>query len=202
MKKKYRKFKIIFLNTILIGIFFLFGISQAFAQCEISSPAPDFILHDLNGETFQLKQIKNKYQYVLISFLQADNSNSINKLNELVKFLEDCKPAENYLFLAILVDMENKEFEKDKFINLQKRTEVPINLLAVDNKQILEDYQIEGYPTIILLRNDLCVRKIYSKFTDHVEKSFYQYLTFIMTCQKSSSDSSCDSGVCPPPAGY
>ncbi|MDD4362667.1 MAG: hypothetical protein PHD33_00445, partial [Atribacterota bacterium] len=79
-----------------------------------------------------------------------------------------------------------------------------ITLLSAEDSQVLEDYQIEGYPTIILLRNDLCVRKIYSKFTDHVEKSFYQYLTFIMACQKSSNDnnSSCDSGVCPPPAGY
>ena len=74
-----------------------------------------------------------------------------------------------------------------------------------DENKVIEKYQIERFPTFLLLRTDLHINRAYDRFTTREERSFYQYLRFLFTSQKSSgsSYSGCDDdGVCPPPTGY
>lgn len=191
------------LTAFLIFLFLLAASFSVSAQCEVGSPAPDFTLSDLDGQTVQLSQFKNQQNYILLSFLQGGDSQSLSKLEELVSNLNNCNPLEKVKIIAVLVSPEDGSQDYlESYKQFKERVNVPITYLIEEGKEVLETYQIEGYPTIILLRDDLCVRRIYSKFTAREEKAFYQYLTFVLTCQKESSSGCDDGGVCPPPPGY
>lgn len=93
---------------------------------------------------------------------------------------------------------------KEKFLPLQEKTEIPIIILIDNENKVIDNYQIKRFPTFLPLRADLNIHRVYDRFTSREERSLYQYLGFTFTFQKSSNSSSsgCDDGVCPPPAGY
>ncbi len=191
--------------SLMVGILYFSLPGTVLAQCKIGEPAPDFMLRDLNGEEYKLSQFKNQQKYVLLSFIKGEDSGTISKLVEAIAFFRKCNPTESYHIIAVMVAPQDETEILYKLVMLQEETEIPLTILVEDNaesSEVLDCYEIEGYPTFILLRDDLCVRKVYSKFTVREESAFYQYLNFLLTCQKENSSSECDDGVCPPPPGY
>jgi len=200
-KKQFKKG--IFTSLLILSIFILFASFsfQIFAQCEVGSPAPGFALQSPDGETYQLSQYKNQQDFIVLSFLKNDDSGTPGILQKLIDFFKDPKPLESFKIVAILVSEPGEEINK-QIISIQEQADIPLILLIDDNGEVPESYQIDGFPTMVLLRDNLCVTKVYSKFTDRQERMFYQYLKFIFSYPAQDGSSGCDNGVCPPPPGY
>lgn len=192
---------VIFIIIMAITIFF-FAVTPALAQYKTGSLAPDFALEALDGEVYQLNQFYKKYKHVLLCFVKSDDSSSISKLQDLLGFFADYQPRESYQIITVVELSQDKEEVKEKFLTLQKRTEVPLLILLDEEGKTVKKYQIERYPTILLLTSDLNIHRAYDRFTAREETNFYQYLKFLFTSQKSKNKSSCDEGVCPPPPGF
>ncbi|MFW6148455.1 MAG: peroxiredoxin family protein [Atribacterota bacterium] len=197
--KKFNRLPMTFFLLIVSAVVFCLS-SQVWAQIEIGATAPDFKLKALNDETYQLSQFNNKQSHLLLCFVKSDDSTSIDKLQDIITFLEDYQPKESYQIITVVKTKHDEQEIRENFIPLQNNTEVPILILLDEDSKVIENYQIKDFPTILLLRQDLCVRKTYERFTIRKEKSFYQYLSFIFTSRKGSSSSSgCEGGLCPPP---
>ena len=178
---------------------------QSFAQIKTGETAPDFVLNDLNGKEYQLSQFRNQQDYVVLCFLKGDDSNSIGKMDDIISFFRECSPGSSYQIIGVIAPPEdgNEEF-LESFNKYQNIEGFPLVILVEEGTEVLESYDVEGFPNVFLLRYDLSIAKIYSRFNTREERSFYQYLNFIMHCSANSSknDSGCNGGVCPPPPGF
>jgi len=200
--KGLNKFLMIILFLIIAISCIVFAGTSVMAQFKIGSAVPDFELEALGGTNYQLSQFYNKQDHLLLCFLKNDNSTSIAKLQDLINFFEDCQPREMYQIIAIVEIAEDNNKIIEDFNSLQNNTEIPLLILLDENNQTIDSFQIKNYPTILLLRYDLKVRREFSGFSSRQERHFYQYLSFIFTKQERSSSSGCEGGVCPPPEGY
>jgi peroxiredoxin len=198
------------LNTFLMIILFLiiaiscivFAGTSALAQLKTGSAVPDFELGALDGTNIQLNQFYNKQDHLLLCFVKSDDSTSIAKLQDLINFFEDYQPKETYQIIAIVQQEEDNKKIIEDFISMQNSTEIPLLILLDENNQTIDNFRIKNYPTILLLRHDLKVRREFSEFSSRQERNFYQYLSFTFTRQERGSSSGCEGGVCPPPEGY
>ena len=135
--------------------------------------------------------------------MHSEQDSSIAKFEEIVTFISDFQPRESYQIVAIIEQCQGIETIMGRLNDLKEKTELPLIFLLDAEGKVSADYGIKNYPTILLLRVDLYVRKAYDRFTTRQEASFYQYLRFIFTSQKSKDSSGgCDDGVCPPPPGF
>jgi len=196
------KFLMIVLFLIITISFIVLTGTSVLAQFKIGSAVSDFELEALDGTSYQLSQFYNKQDHLLLCFVKSDNPTSIVKLQDIITFFKDYQPRESYQIIAIVETEQDEHKIKENFIPLQNNTEIPFLILLNENNQIIDSFQIKNYPTILLLKYDLKVRREFSGFSSRQEKNFYQYLSFTFTKQKSSSSSACEGGVCPPPEGY
>ena len=193
---------IIWVAIIFIAVLFIATI-PVIAQYKTGSLAPDFTLEALDGKVFQLNQFLNKQQHLILFFMHSEQDSSIAKFEEIVTFISDFQPRESYQIVAIIEQCQGIETIMGRLNDLKEKTELPLIFLLDAEGKVSADYGIKNYPTILLLRVDLYVRKAYDRFTTRQEASFYQYLRFIFTSQKSKDSSGgCDDGVCPPPPGF
>ena len=193
----------IFWVTMVFIIVFLFISTPVIAQFKTGSLAPDFTLEALDGKVFQLNQFLNKQQHLILFFMHSEQDSSIAKFEEMVTFISDFQPRESYQIVAIIEQCQGIETIMGRLNDLKEKTELPLIFLLDAEGKVSADYGIKNSPTILLLRVDLYVRKAYDRFTTRQEASFYQYLRFIFTSQKSKDSSGgCDDGVCPPPPGF
>ncbi len=205
IKKRETSFGIIFIIriiTIFITIFF-FATTPILAQYKIGAPVPDFTLEDLDGEVFQLNQFLNKQQHLLLFFVHSDEMSSIAKLEDMIAFFSDYQPRESYQIIAIIEQGQDTEIVLERLSQLKEKKEIPLIILLDVEGEVSANYEIASYPTILLLRVDLHLRRAYDRFTTRQEASFYQYLKFIFTSQKSKdTGNGCSDDVCPPPPGF
>ncbi|NLL62504.1 MAG: redoxin domain-containing protein [Candidatus Atribacteria bacterium] len=202
-KKRTKNFSIntiIFIIVAVVGIFFL-TFSSSLAQYKVGSPAPDFSLNTLDGKAYQLNQFLNKQQHLMLCFIDIGDETSVGKLEDLIAFFYDYQPQESYQIVAIFEKNEDTDVILENFTNLTEETGVPFIMLWDEQGKVNAEYGIEGYPTILMLRSDLYIRKAYDLFTKRHETSFYQYLSFTFSSRKAkeSSSSGCDDGCSPPP---
>lgn len=201
-KPDIKKGLLLLLTVIFLSLCFTI---QSFAQIKTGETAPDFELNDLNGKEYQLSQFRNQQDYVVLCFLKGDDSNSIGKMDDIISFFRECNPGSSYQIIGVIAPPEDgSEDYRDSFIKYLDIQEIPLIILVADNTEVLEEYNIESLPTVFLLRYNLSINKIYSKFNTREERSFYQYLNFSLQCQANSNgdSSGCNDGVCPPPPGF
>ncbi|MFO7814366.1 MAG: redoxin domain-containing protein [Halanaerobiales bacterium] len=196
------KFLMIVLFLIITISLIVFRGSPVLAQFETGSAVSDFELEALDGKSYQLSQFYNKQDHLLLYFLKSDDPTSIDRLQELIAFFKNYQPRETYQIIAIVEIEEDNKNLIEELNSIQDTTEIPLLILLNENNPIIDSFQIKNYPTILLLRYDLKVRREFSGFSSRQEKNFYQYLSFTFTKQNSSSSSGCEGGVCPPPEGY
>ncbi len=205
-KNRNIQISILFMILLITAFSLLINI-QVLAQYKTGSPAPNFTLESLDGEIYQLSQSNNKQDHLFLCFVKSDDANSINSLQNLIIYFEEYQPRESYQIITVVEPGQDIEKTKEQFLPLQEKTEIPIIILMDNENKVIENYQIERFPTFLLLRADLNIHRAYDQFNTREERSFYQYLGFTFTSQKSSGSSSSDcddddDGVCPPPAGY
>ncbi len=193
--------KLILLTISLTAAVFFFTGSQILAQYKVSSLAPDFTLEATDGNFYQLSQFNNKQNHLLLCFVKADDSGSLGKLQDMITFFQDYQPKESYQIITVVETDQDKIEAKERFLTWQEETEIPLLLLLDKEGKLAENYQIERYPTILLLRADLHVRRAYDRFTTRQKTRFYQYLSFIFTSQSrtGSNGNSCVDDLCLPP---
>jgi len=196
------KFLMIVLFLIITISLIVFTGTSVLAQFETGLAVSDFELEALDGTSYQLSQFYNKQDHLLLCFVKSDDPTSIDRLQELITFFENYQPRESYQIIAIVETEQDNPKIKEDFNSIQHNTEIPLLILLNENNPIIDSFQIKNYPTMLLLRYDLKVRREFSGFSSRQEKSFYQYLSFTFTKQKSNSSSGCEGGVCPPPEGY
>lgn len=197
-KKNNRKnILLMMLYVLFVTTFICFTGDQILAQFEIGSPVDDFTLTGLDGETYQLNQFKNKFDYILLCFVESTNSAAMSNVQDIVSFMTELNPKENYQIITIIASPQEKQYQNNCIV-LQEKSEIPLLFLCDEEAQVTDGFEVEKFPTIVLLRHDLVVRRVFSGFTSRVEKSFCQYLTFTFTSQNTGS-SGCEGGVCPPP---
>lgn len=198
-KNRSRKNRVsIGISIFLIMIFISLTGNQVIAQFKTGEQVADFTLTGLDGESYQLSQFRNKFDYILLCFVEGTNSTAMNNIQDLISFMKDFNPKETYQIITVIAGPQEDQYQNDCIV-LQEKSEIPLLFLCDGEVQVTKSFEIEKFPTIVLLRYDLGVRRVFSGFTTRVEKSFYQYLTFTFTSQKSSSTGGCDGGVCPPP---
>ena len=206
-KKRTNYFRInafILLTAVVTAVFFL-SIGSALAQYKVGSPAPDFTLNSLDGKAYQLNQFLNKQTHLLLCFIDGEDDISVGKLEDLITFFDDYQPQESYQIVAIFEKNDDSDKILENFINLTEKTDVPLIILWDEQGKVNAEYGIERYPTILMLRVDLYIRKAYDRFTKRHEAGFYQYLNFTFTSQKtkdSGNSDGCDDGSCKPPDGW
>lgn len=194
--------KRILLLLIVIISLSLCSSGQVFAQIKTGEVSPDFTLTDLNGEEYKLSQLKSQQDYIVLSFLKGDDSNSIGKLEDIIAFFRECNTSNSFQIIGVVVPPEDgSEDYRDNFTKYLDIKGIPLTILVGDSTEVLEKYNIERFPTVFLLRYDLSVARIYSRFNTREERSFNQYLNFIFHC-KTKNSSGCEGGVCPPPPGF
>ena len=203
---KNRNIKITILLMILIIIVFSLLINiQILAQYKRGSPAPNFTLEAVDGKFYQLSEFNNIQGQLFLCFVKVGDSSSVNKLRDLITFLENYKPRENYQVITVIENGQDNKKAKEQFLSIQKNTKIPIIILMDDKNKVINNYQIKRFPTFLLLRTDLYINRVYDRFTTREERSFYQYLSFILTSQQNPDNNSneCNNnGICPPPPGY
>lgn len=187
---------------VFITIFLLFSYS-ALAEVKTGAPAPEFTLSSTDGKIYQLNQFLNKQQHLILCFVNSDEPATLDKLENMINFFLDYQPRESYQIMVIVKHGQDLESALERLHTLREKEEIPQIILIDEEGKANADYGIEKYPTIFLLRTDLYVRKIYDRFNARQEKSFYQYLSFLFSSQKSKdSNNGCDGGTCPPPPGF
>ena len=193
------KFLMIVLFLTITISFIVFTGTSVLAQFKSGSCVSDFELEALDGTSYQLSQFYNKQDFLLLCFINNDDSTSIDKLQDLIVFFEDYQPKETYQIITIVDTIEDNKNLIERLNYIQNNTEVPLLILFDENSQIIDSFQINNYPTILLLRHDLEVRREFSEFSSRQERNFYQYLSFTFTKQESNNSSGCEGGVCGPP---
>ncbi len=191
------------LITLFIAMLFFIPLN-VLAQYKVGSKAPNFTLNTFDNKQYQLEQFLNKQEHLILFFIDSDEESSFGKLMDLVSFINDYQPRESYQIVSIMKAGKNTDSSLVLLNDLKEKTRVNlINLLDKDEEVVL-DYKIENYPSVLLLRSDLHIRKAYDRrFTPRQEESMYQYLRFIFTSKKGKdSGNGCDDGVCPPPPGF
>lgn len=186
----------------LITIFLFISFPSVLAQYSIGSTVSDFALTGLDDEKYQLNQFKNKYDYILLYFLESNNSEETAKIWDLHSYFKENEPSETYQIIVIVMDQPDEQNRKEYFIDLSKKLQLPFLFLWDEQAKVTNSYGIEKFPAALLLKGDLSVRRVYSNLSGRAENSFYQYLNFAFTPKKKSESSGCEGGVCPPPPGF
>jgi thiol-disulfide isomerase/thioredoxin len=106
-------------------------------------PAKPFAVKDINGKIYALKNLKGKIVVLNFWFTECMPCiKEIPELNELVKKYKD----KNVIFLAIA------NSEKSKIAKFLKKNNFKYTLIPKDEKnKIMEDYNINSYPTHIII---------------------------------------------------
>lgn len=172
-------------------------------------PAPKFSLNTIEGETFNLIDLKGQQKLILLYFYHQDNTDSLRGIEEFAKYFEEHITEEKYQLIMIhsLADLDLTEEDITRikeFWSKQKLTP----LVLLDNQNELSNlYKVEKLPTAFLLDGNLILKRIYPGFQAKQQGIMFQYLSYFLNAQEKGvptqkdKDDGCNGGVCPPPEG-
>jgi thiol-disulfide isomerase/thioredoxin len=109
----------------------------------VGKPAPPFTVKDMNGKTYSLKDLKDKV--VVLNFWFTECMPCIKEMPELNNLVKKYN-TKNVVFLAIA------NSEKAKIVKFLKKNSFTYSIVPKDVKNtVLEDYNINAYPTHIII---------------------------------------------------
>jgi peroxiredoxin len=109
----------------------------------VGKPAKPFTVQDMTGKTYSLKDLKGKV--VVLNFWFVECMPCIKEMPELNSLVRKYK-AKNVFFLAI------SNSEKAKIIKFLKKNSFNYSIVPKDvNNTVLDDYNINAYPTHIII---------------------------------------------------
>lgn len=202
-KIKYRILKFCFLI-----LFFTFLPLSSWAEetsLRQGFPAPKFTLNTLEGETFNLIDLKGKQKLIFLYFYQLDNPNSLQGIEELSKYFQEHIIEEKYQLIMIHSLAEFKEEDKIKIKEFWEKQNISPIVLLDEQNQVESLYKVVKIPSAFFLDGNLVLKRVYPGFQDKQQTIMFQYLSYFLNAQekkapaKKEKDDRCDEGVCPPP---
>lgn len=171
-------------------------------------PAPNFTLRTIDGETFNLRDYKEKQRLLILYFWNNENVDSVCGIEELAKYFEEHIVKEKYRVIMINT---RRDLKKEDIIQIKEfctNKKISFTILLDDQNEVSNLYNIETLPTTIFLDKNLIVKRVYPGFLSKQQNLMFQYLTYFLGAKekeapkKEKKDSGCDGGVCGPPSGY
>lgn len=117
----------------------------------VGSKAPDFALADTNGKTVTLQSLQGKW--VVLDFWGSWCGWCIKGFPEMKKSYAALKGKAE--FVGIAYD------KKEAWLEAVRKYELPwVNLFAGNDKKVLMDYGVEGFPTKVIIDPKGVVRNV------------------------------------------
>jgi len=200
----------LFLSFLIILFLITFSsISFSDSSFRKGFPAPIFSLKDIEGETFNLEDYKEKQKLLILYFCNDENKDSVSGIEEFAKYFEDYVIEEKYHIILINTLKDFKEEDTKIIKEFWQNKGIDFSILIDPQKEVGNLYDIKMIPTTILLDKNLVVKRIYPGLISKQQKLMFQYMSYFLGAEKKVSQKkekkdsdSCSDGVCPPPPGY
>jgi len=198
-----------YLFLIILIILFLLCISSiSFSNSSFKKgfPAPNFSLKNIEGETFNLEDYKEKQKLLILYFCNNENKDSICGIEELAKYFEEHIIEEKYRVIMINTYKEIKKEEITTIKEFWLDKEISFDILLDEQNKVSHLYNIEVLPTTIFLDKNLIVKKVYPDLLSKQQSLMFRYLSYFLQAEEKGSskkekkdDDGCNGGVCPEP---
>lgn len=205
-----KKIKYRLLKFCLLILFFTFLPLSSWAEetsLRQGFPAPKFSLNTLEGETFNLIDIKGQQKLILLYFYQENSADSLRGIEELAKYFEEHNIEEKYQLLMVCPLSEVKEEDIARIKDFWSKQKLAPLVLLDTQGEVSSLYKVEKLPTAFFLDGNLILKRIYAGFEAKQQGIMFQYLSYFLNAQEKKAptrkekDDGCNSGICPPPEG-
>ena len=197
----------LFLIALIILLLLTFSsISFSDSVFKKGFPAPNFSIKNVEGETFDLKNYKEKQKLLILYFCNSENEDSICGVEELAKYFEEHIIEGEYQMIMINTHKEIKREEINAIKKFWLDKGISFDLLLDVQNEVSNLYNIEVLPTTIFLDKNLIVKKVYPGLLSKQQSLMFRYLSYFLKAEKKESskkekkdDDGCNGGVCPEP---
>jgi len=169
------------LVLVLIIIFLISFYSISFSSTlKKGFPAPTFTLKNIEEETFNLKDFKEKQALLVLYFYSPNNQDSLRGIGELDKYFRNHITKEKYEILLVN-NQENLQEEDITLIkNYLDENKIVFPVLLDEQNEVSKLYNVENLPTAIFLDKNLLVKRAYSGFTSAQQTLIFQYVSYLL----------------------
>ena len=209
MKNFQMKYCLLLISSVILLLLIFSSLSFSDNSFKKGFPAPNFSIKNVEGETFNLGDYKEKQKLIILYFCNNENENSVCGLEELVEYFEGHIIEEKYQVIMINTHKQITEEEIPTIKEFWLEKGITFNILLDEKNEVSTLYNIEVIPTTILLDNHLIVKKVYQDLLSKQQSLMFRYLNYFLKAEKKKSskkekkdDDGCNGGVCPPPPGY
>jgi len=209
MKNFQMKYCLLLIPSVILLLMIFSSLSFSDNSFKKGFPAPNFSIKNVEGETFNLGDYKEKQKLIILYFCNNENENSVCGLEELVEYFEGHIIEEKYQVIMINTHKQITEEEIPTIKEFWLEKGITFNILLDEKNEVSTLYNIEVIPTTILLDNHLIVKKVYQDLLSKQQSLMFRYLNYFLKAEKKKSskkekkdDDGCNGGVCPPPPGY
>lgn len=197
-----------FIISLVVTFLLSFYLSSFSSSFKKGFPAPIFTLKTIEGETFNLKDFKEKQKLLILYFYSEENEDSIKGIEKLAEYFNDHITKEKYQIFLVNSrrDLRKEDIALIKEFWANKEIEFPI--LLDELGEVNKLCKIEILPTTIFLDKNLVVKRIYSGLVSKQQSLMFQYINYLLDCEKRESpvkkekkEEECE-GPCEPLPGW
>ena len=170
---------ILFLVLIIIFLISFYSISFS-STLKKGFPAPTFTLKNIEEETFNLKDFKEKQALLVLYFYSPNNQDSLRGIGELDKYFRNHITKEKYEILLVNTQENLQEEDITLIKNYLDDNKIVFPVLLDEQNEVSKLYNVENLPTAIFLDKNLLVKRAYSGFTSAQQTLIFQYVSYLL----------------------
>ena len=169
------------LVLVLIIIFLISFYSISFSSTlKKGFPAPTFTLKNIEEETFNLKDFKEKQALLILYFYSPNNQDSLRGIGELDKYFRNHITKEKYEILLVNTQENLQEEDITLIKNYLDDNKIVFPVLLDEQNEVSKLYNVENLPTAIFLDKNLLVKRVYPGFTSAQQTLIFQYVNYLL----------------------
>jgi len=169
------------LILVLIIIFLISFYSISFSSTlKKGFPAPTFTLKNIEEETFNLKDFKEKQALLVLYFYSPNNQDSLRGIGELDKYFRNHITKEKYEILLVNIQENLQEEDIALIKNYLDDNKIVFPVLLDEQNEVSRLYNVENLPTAIFLDKNLLVKRVYPGFTSAQQTLIFQYVNYLL----------------------
>jgi len=206
MKNFQMKYCLLLISSVILLLLIFSSLSFSDNSFKKGFPAPNFSIKNVEGETFNLGDYKEKQKLTILYFCNNENEDSVCGVEELVEYFEAHIIKEKYQVIMINAHKQITEEEIKAIKEFWLGKGITFNILLDEKNEVSTLYNIEVVPTTILLDNRLVVKKVYQDLLPKQQSLMFRYLNYFLKAEEKKSskkekkdDDGCNGGVCDPP---
>lgn len=143
-------------------------------------PAPTFTLETIEGETFNLKDFKEKQALLVLYFYSQDSQDSLRGIGELDEYFKNHITKEKYEILLVNIQDNLQEEDITLIKNYLDANKIIFPVLLDQQNEVTSLYNVENLPTAIFLDKNLVVKRVYPGFTSAQQNLIFQYVSYLL----------------------